>query len=64
MNIRKKTILFFGSILCWLLARSKVRASAQHMQKLEFPTNTKDMGITMTDTVRQSWRHKWLKVKK
>lgn len=64
MNLRKKTILFFGSLLCWLLARGKAKASARDMQKLEFPTNTKDMGLTMNDKVRQSWRHKWLKVKK
>ncbi len=64
MSLRKRTVLVFGSILCWLLARSRTKASSRHMRKLEFPTNTKDMGLTMNDTIRQSWRHKWLKVKK
>jgi hypothetical protein len=59
-NNKKISCLGFLAGLAALFGRRN-KATAEDMQKLEFKTSTRRIGITFTDKIRDLFRHKWLK---
>jgi hypothetical protein len=60
LNNKKSSRIGFLAGLAALFGRRK-KAAAEDMQKLEFKTSAQRIGISLTDKLRDAFRHRWLK---
>jgi hypothetical protein len=58
---QKWLILNLG--LAWrLMTWRKAQADSQRMRQLEYPASTQRMGLRFTEKIRDTFRHRWLRI--
>jgi hypothetical protein len=50
-----------AAILIAIMPKKKLKPTRQDLQRIEFKTSTKRMGISFTEKIRNNFRSKWLK---
>ena len=60
-NKKSSRLGLLAGLAIFFSGRGKKKTAVQDMQKLEFKTNTRRIGIRFTDKIRDIFRHKWLK---
>ncbi len=61
---RRIATLIATNMMKWSFRSNKKKDLNRRMFAMEFSTSTKRLGISMTEKVRDTWRHRWLKLKK
>ena len=51
----------FAAILLSILPKKKLKLTNEDLQRAEFRTSTKCMGISFTEKIRNTFRNKWIK---
>ena len=51
----------FAAILLSILPKKKLKPTQEDLQRMEFKTSTKRMGISFTEKIRNNFRNRWLK---
>jgi hypothetical protein len=49
------------AILIAIMPKKKLKPTQKDLQRMEFKTSTKRMGISFTEKIRNNFRKKWLK---
>ena len=50
-----------AAILLFVLPKKKLKLTQEDLQRAEFKTSTKRMGISFTEKIRNTFRNRWLK---
>ena len=50
-----------AAILFSILPKKKLKPTQDDLQRMEFKTSTKRMGVSFTEKIRNNFRNKWLK---
>ena len=58
----KKTVPgYIAAIILSVFSKKKHKPTTQDLQKTEFKTSTRSMGIRFTEKIRNTFRFKWIK---
>ena len=61
MKTEKKHNSFIGSIAGVIVSLFAKKPSKKNLKDIDYTSSTKKMGVTFTDKIRNTFRHKWIK---
>ncbi len=51
-------------IVIFAITLKKSSADSKVMEKLNYSSSSKKMGLRFTERVRDAWRHRWIRIKR
>jgi hypothetical protein len=58
----RKWLVFYIGLVWRIFSLRKSKADSEQMRRMDYSTSTQRMGLRFTEKIRNTFRHRWLRI--